>query len=45
MGGVNQIGKEIVMFHFSLRWFQHVMSKEQCPIYTFVIYSQSSQIF
>ena len=28
MGGMNQIGKEAVTFHFCLRWVHHVLSKE-----------------
>ena len=27
MGGINQIGKEVVMFNFCLRWIHHVISK------------------
>ena len=28
MGGINQIGKEVVTFHFCLRWVHHVISKD-----------------
>ena len=27
MGGINQIGKEVVTFHFCLRWVHHVISR------------------
>ena len=27
MGEINQIGKEVVTFHFCLRWVHHVISK------------------
>ena len=28
MGGINQVGKEVMTFHFRLRWVNHVISKE-----------------
>ena len=28
MGGVNEIGKEVMTFHFCLRWVHEVISKE-----------------
>ena len=28
MGGINQIGKEVVTFHFCLRWIHQVISKD-----------------
>ena len=31
MGGINQIGKEAVTFHFCLRWAYHAISKDLWP--------------